>query len=185
MPPHEVRSMPLMGKSGEASLVADGDATYPAIDARGGPGTPFPPTYLFIIGFIVGWWINRFVPLAIGGPAWFRFIIGGALTAIGLALFWWGMATFYRIRTGIMLQRAATELVNWGPYSWSRNPMYVGFVAGYLGLALLFNTVWPLLFLPFVILTLIVMVISREERYLRRTFGAEYEAYCERVGRWV
>jgi len=28
-------------------------------------------------------------------------------------------------------------------------------------------------------------VIAREEAYLRRRFGAEYEAYCQRVRRWL
>jgi protein-S-isoprenylcysteine O-methyltransferase Ste14 len=28
-------------------------------------------------------------------------------------------------------------------------------------------------------------VIAREERYLRRRFGAEYDAYTRRVRRWL
>ena len=54
------------------------------------------------------------------------------------------MATFARAQTGIMLQSPASQLVIIGPYRWSRNPMYVGFVAMYLGFALLMNSVWPL-----------------------------------------
>jgi protein-S-isoprenylcysteine O-methyltransferase Ste14 len=63
--------------------------------------------------------------------------------------------------------------------------MYVGFVAMYLGAALLANSVWPLLLLPVVIITLESLIINREERYLRSVFGAEYEEYCRRVGRWL
>ena len=29
------------------------------------------------------------------------------------------------------------------------------------------------------------LVIAREERYLRLRFGAEYEAYCRSVRRWL
>jgi len=84
-----------------------------------------------------------------------------------------------------MLQSPASQLVILGPYRWSRNPMYVGFVAMYLGFALLMNSVWPLLLLPGVIIALEILVITREERYLRSIFGPEYEEYCRQVGRWV
>ena len=58
-----------------------------------------------------------------------------------------------------------------------------------------FYMLWPLallglsylpkrLLLP-VLLVVRLFVIAPEERYLRRRFGAEYEAYMGRVRRWV
>ena len=44
---------------------------------------------------------------------------------------------------------------------------------------------WPLLVLPAIIALLVWIVISREERYMRATFGDEYLAYCRRVRRWL
>ena len=38
---------------------------------------------------------------------------------------------------------------------------------------------------PFVWLVMRYYVIAREERYLRGAFGAQYEAYCARVRRWL
>jgi protein-S-isoprenylcysteine O-methyltransferase Ste14 len=157
-------------------------------DDTRGPGTPFPPTLLFILGLLAAWWLHQAVPFAIG-PApslavWM--MVGGALIlAAGTAVFWWGMTTFARARTGIMLQRPASRLVTAGPYRWSRNPMYVGFVAMYLGFALIMNSIWPLALLPAVVLVLEFVVIAREERYLRTVFGSEYEEYCRRVKRWI
>jgi protein-S-isoprenylcysteine O-methyltransferase Ste14 len=63
--------------------------------------------------------------------------------------------------------------------------MYVGCVAAYFGLAVVANSVWPLFLLPIVLLLLIVIVIRREERYMRATFGDQYDAYCRRVRRWL
>ena len=156
------------------------------VDTDQGPGTPFPPTMLFVVGFLGALWVNNAVPLNIGGPDFesLRLVVGLVALFGGTALFWWGMATFAG-RTGILLQRPARQLVTFGPYQFSRNPMYVGFVAMYFGLALVFNTIWPLLFLPAIIALLVWVVISREERYMRATFGKEYEAYCRRVRRWL
>jgi protein-S-isoprenylcysteine O-methyltransferase Ste14 len=63
--------------------------------------------------------------------------------------------------------------------------MYVGFVAMYVGLALLMNSLWPLALLPAVVFSLELVVITREERYLRSVFGPAYEEYCRRVKRWI
>ena len=114
-----------------------------------------------------------------------RAVIGIVALAIGAWLFWWGMATFARARTGILLQQPASRLVCSGPYRWTRNPQYVGYVVGYLGLSVLANTFWPPLLLPVVLLLLWILVISREEKYLQGVFGSEYVDYCRRVSRWL
>jgi protein-S-isoprenylcysteine O-methyltransferase Ste14 len=157
-------------------------------DTAKGPGTPFPPTMLFVIGLLFAWWFHQAAPFGFGpAPTLGAWLAGAAavLLVAGAAVFWWGMATFARAQTGIMLQSPASRLVTGGPYRWTRNPMYVGFVAMYLGLALLMNSLWPLLLLPAVIISLEIIVITREERYLRSVFGQAYEEYCRRVKRWI
>ena len=47
------------------------------------------------------------------------------------------------------------------------------------------NSVWPIALLPAVIVSLELIVITREERYLRTIFGALYDEYCRRVNRWI
>jgi protein-S-isoprenylcysteine O-methyltransferase Ste14 len=151
-----------------------------------GPGAPLPPTLVFVAGFVGGWWLHRSLPFLIAseGRGMMQTIFGIILLAFGGAIFVWGMRTFFG-RTGIMLQRPAVTLVTSGPYSWSRNPQYVGFTAIYIGAALLTNMAWPLILLPFVILAVMLAVILREESYLRARFGESYDAYCRRVGRWL
>ena len=107
------------------------------------------------------------------------------LFAGGAAVFAWGIITLLRANTGIMLERPASALVARGPYRWSRNPQYVAFAAMYTGLSLASNTLWPLLLLPVVFVLLVVAVVAREERHLREQFGAAYDDYCRRVGRWL
>lgn len=151
-----------------------------------GPGAPLPPTLIYLTVFFLGWWMENNAPI---WPEWHSPLwlgsTGWLLMAAGIALFLWGLATFARLRTGIMLQRPATRVVDVPPYSWSRNPQYVSFTLIYTGLALAMGLWWPLLLLPLVILLVTAAVISREERYLRSTFGQAYEDYCRRVRRWI
>jgi protein-S-isoprenylcysteine O-methyltransferase Ste14 len=63
--------------------------------------------------------------------------------------------------------------------------MYLGLTLVYLGVTLLVNSLWILLFLPLVIATLHLTVIRREERHLAATFGSAYAEYRRRVRRWL
>lgn len=153
---------------------------------RRGPDTDVPPTLIFVAGFAGGMWLNSVHPWLLDDERSLLLLtLGGVFIALGSALFAAGLLTFARARTGIMLQRAATLVVTTGPYRWSRNPQYVSFVLVHLGASLIANSVWPLLLLPVVILTLTRLVIAREERYLLRTFDTSYSAYTRRVPRWL
>jgi protein-S-isoprenylcysteine O-methyltransferase Ste14 len=95
------------------------------------------------------------------------------------------MLTFRRARTAILPTRPASQLVDGGPYRFTRNPMYTGLTTAYVGAAALLDSVWPLLLLPLVLAALVRLVVRREEAYLRGAFGAEYAAYQARVRRWL
>ena len=151
-----------------------------------GPGVRFPPTVAFGLGFLIALGLHLFEPISFPtgrnvSPALF----GWMLVVVGIGLFLWSLRVFFLARTGIMLQKPATELMRQGPYRWSRNPQYLAFAGIYVGAALVTNTVWPLLLLAPVLVVVFHTVIRREERYLRDTFGPAYIAYCRDVGRWL
>ena len=152
-----------------------------------GPAVPFPPPLLFVAGFVAGWLLERRWPLGAGPgtdrAAWE--VKGATNAAAGLAVMAWGLLTFARHRTAIIPNRPASRLVTGGPYRFTRNPMYVGFVCLYVGGALLTGLWWPLVLLPAVLALLVALVVRREERYLAEAFGAEYAAYRARVRRWL
>ena len=83
------------------------------------------------------------------------------------------------------LSSPATTLVTSGPYALTRNPMYVSLALLTTAFALFLNTWWIVFLLIPVLLVVQRFVIVKEERYLRRRFGAEYEAYTRRVRRWL
>lgn len=151
------------------------------------PGVRFPPPTLFVLGIAAGWLLNRAVPFPIG--AWLaapvRLPLGWAAVAVGAVVIAWGMLTFARARTAIYPTRPARTIVDWGPFRFSRNPMYVGLTAMMAGVGLLIDGAWVLIFIPLVLAALTAFVIRREEAYLAGAFGEEYAAYRARVRRWL
>ncbi len=78
------------------------------------------------------------------------------------------------------------RLVVVGFYRCVRNPMYVGFAAGWIGLWVVFGhaNVAAIAAVIAVALAVNLFVIFYEEPHLRHTFGADYEEYCRNVHRW-
>jgi protein-S-isoprenylcysteine O-methyltransferase Ste14 len=77
------------------------------------------------------------------------------------------------------------EMIEEGPYRVSGNPLYVGMLALYLGLALLSPTTWALVLFPAAAALLHWGAVRPEERFLTRRFGEQYDAYARRVRRWL
>jgi protein-S-isoprenylcysteine O-methyltransferase Ste14 len=162
------------------------------IEDQPGPanaGVRFPPPLLFVAGLAASFALDRVVlRLRLVGDDANRaplLILGWLGIVSGVAFSFWGIRTFRRAGTSVVPNRPARTVVASGPYRWSRNPMYVGFTAVYLGVALIRNAAWPLIILPVVLIVLWLLVIRREERYLTHAFGDEYVRYRQRVRRWL
>ena len=76
------------------------------------------------------------------------------------------------------------RLVVRGPYRAIRNPMYLGAGLYLVGFALFYRSTGVALYALAFLTVTHTFVVLYEEPMLRRTFGRDYEAYCERVGRW-
>jgi|Transcript_32061 protein-S-isoprenylcysteine O-methyltransferase Ste14 len=77
-------------------------------------------------------------------------------------------------------------LATGGLYQYTRNPMYSGLVFVCLpAAAVFFNSLWPLLLGPLLFYYLNNVVIAAEEKLLYAAFGAQYEALCKVVPRWL
>jgi protein-S-isoprenylcysteine O-methyltransferase Ste14 len=79
------------------------------------------------------------------------------------------------------------RLVVVGFYQYVRNPMYVGFAAGWIGLWIVFGhaSVLAIVVVAAVALGVDLFVMFYEEPTLRKKFGAVYEEYCRHVRRWL
>ena len=77
-----------------------------------------------------------------------------------------------------------TELVTSGIYSFSRNPAFLGFDLGYLGISLMFFN-WPLYIISLLaIIILHLQIVNVEEDFLIDTFREEYINYKKKVCRY-
>jgi protein-S-isoprenylcysteine O-methyltransferase Ste14 len=133
---------------------------------------------------LVGW----LVTLVWGDPvdlgAW-RVPIGWALTLFFVGWNGWSLWLFGRHQTGLLPGQATNAIIEEGPFRVSRNPLYVGLLALYLGLALLAPTFWGLVLFPAAVMLVLWGAIRPEERFLHERFGAPYDDYTRRVRRWL
>jgi protein-S-isoprenylcysteine O-methyltransferase Ste14 len=112
-------------------------------------------------------------------PAW-RYYVGLPLAVLGLSLALY--VTFY---LGWKNAHGGKEgLTTGGFYKWSRNPVYVVSIVGFVGLGITINSacvytllgVWALMY---------VMAPFLEEPWLEEAYGGAYAAYKTRVPRFV
>lgn len=148
------------------------------------PGVHFPPPFLYVALFLLGLLLGYLVPIP-PLPRVPSRVLSALLGVPGLGLTLWSLGLFLRARTSPLPMRPATSLVRSGPYRWTRNPMYLGMLLLYLGVALLFDVAWALLLSPAVVFLVGRLVIRREEKYLEETFGEEYRRYMGEVRRWI
>lgn len=133
---------------------------------------------------VTGWLVTQTWgdPIELG--AW-RVPVGWALVLFFVAWNGWSLWLFGRHRTGLLPGQETQALIEEGPFRLSRNPLYVGLLALYLGLALLAPTAWALALFPAAVVLLQWGAIHPEERFLREQFGARYDDYARRVRRWL
>ena len=79
------------------------------------------------------------------------------------------------------------RLVVVGFYRYVRNPMYLGFAAGWIGLWIVFGHADPVAIVAVAAVALGVhlFVLLYEEPTLRKKFGTDYKKYCANVNRWA
>jgi len=157
--------------------------TVPVMDTSGARVKVLPPLLFLVVlaGALVA---DRLLPLPLpGGTA--RVVAGVALVVAGLALMAWAGRTMWVSHTTVSPWARVSALVTSGPFRFTRNPIYLGDLLVYLGVALWVGTWWPVLFLPLLFPAVQGLVIGPEERYLTARFGDDYTAYLQRVRRWI
>jgi protein-S-isoprenylcysteine O-methyltransferase Ste14 len=78
-----------------------------------------------------------------------------------------------------------SSLVTRRPYSYSRNPIYLGFLLIALGTATILSSLSAFIAPIIFFLVVNIIIIPFEENRLQKNFGMEYEKYKASVRRWL
>jgi protein-S-isoprenylcysteine O-methyltransferase Ste14 len=164
----------------------DGSKDGPMNDGeQDNAGSIAAPVYIYLVPLVVGIVLHFVFPLPFLPGGWLPLAIGLSLSVIGIILNGWSGTTMGKGGTDPHWDKPATVLVIHGPFRFSRNPQYLSVNILYTGIAISFNALWPIVFLPVILVIMTEGVIKREERYLERRFGEEYLSYKARVRRWL
>jgi len=142
-----------------------------------------PPTYFFFC-LIIAIALHFLLPIKqiiISPYNWLGFlflIIGGVLNI-------WADQIFKKSQTTIKPGEKPTTFIQTGPYKFSRNPMYLGVTSLLIGIGFILGSVTPFLGFILFIIFIEVIFIPEEEKNLRAQFGKEYEAYKQKVRKWI
>jgi protein-S-isoprenylcysteine O-methyltransferase Ste14 len=145
------------------------------------------PPLLFLGALALGALLSLVIPLGprLASPNGLALTVGLTFVAIGFALAALSVRNFRLAGTSVVPGEPSTALVETGPYRFTRNPIYIGFVLAYFGLSIMLTSLWVLLLLIPVLMVLQRGVVEREEDYLEQQFGDGYRKYKVRVPRWL
>jgi protein-S-isoprenylcysteine O-methyltransferase Ste14 len=145
---------------------------------------PVPPPLIMLVFVIVGLVFGELLPIPIPFPAWMR-IAGLLVTLGGLVLGLSAVTAMRRAGTPVDPRTPSTKIVAGGPFRFSRNPIYLSFLAMVAGAPLMFGSYWGLALAPVALDAYTRLVIEREEAFLECKFGQIYLEYKARVRRWL
>jgi protein-S-isoprenylcysteine O-methyltransferase Ste14 len=112
-------------------------------------------------------------------------VIGLFVTVLGQAIRGDTIGLAYIVRGGKDKKVYAEHLVSTGIFSHCRNPLYVGNILMLLGVGILANSLIYVAIIMPLFLFIYQAIVLAEEHFLRGKFGADFDAYCAKVNRWI
>jgi len=141
-----------------------------------------PASAVLLVPYLLSGWEVQ--PALLGLPV-FRWL-GLALGLTGSAFFVDFCRRFVVEGRGTPAPIAPTEhLVLGGPFRRVRNPGYLSVLAMVIGQGLFCGSTTVLAYAAVLAVAFHTFVVGYEEPTLHRQFGAQYDAYCRAVPRWV
>lgn len=142
-----------------------------------------PPTYFYICFFI---------------SAVFHFILpvkqivfppinyfGSILILAGSILNIWAGKLFKKHNTTVKPNEKASMLIDYGPFKFSRNPMYLGMALFLIGEGIFLGSLSSFFGVLIFLFVIEVFFIPAEEKLMEEIFGTDYKNYKTKVRRWI
>ncbi len=112
--------------------------------------------------------------------------VGAAIALLGEFLRYWGVS-YAGSLTRVTGSVGAPDVIVSGPFARVRNPLYIGNILLYTGVAVMSQALWPwLAVVTFVFFCVqYALIVSREEEFLAGEFGDQYAEYKKNVPRFL
>ena len=146
-------------------------------------GFPDLPPLWLVLFLVLNWGFAKAGPTLHVGTT--STVLSWGLIGIGLGLIGWSAFWFWRRKTTIEPHHAPQKLIVEGPYSLSRNPIYLGMAIILLGAIIGRGQPLCLILLATFVWVLTRRFIIPEEAALRAAFGAPAEQYLAATRRWL
>jgi len=149
-------------------------------------GLPWPPV-IAVSAIAIAVILNVLYPLPwLSSPlADILFAAGWVAIFFAATLIGTAVKTLLRSHTTLNPGGTPDHLAVHGPYSFTRNPMYLGLTLTGIGIGLVTGIAW---FLPLALIAayaITKVAIEPEEKTLAAKFGKRYRDYAKKVRRWV
>jgi protein-S-isoprenylcysteine O-methyltransferase Ste14 len=142
------------------------------------------PTHYLLLSILVMLALHFLLPLAIIVPAPWN--LAGLIPLVaGVMINLAADRDFHKANTTVKPYEESTTLLTEGVFSFSRNPMYLGFAFILAGIALLVRTLAPWLVVPVFVALIDQIFIRAEEQILEAKFGSTWQTYKAKVRRWI
>lgn len=147
---------------------------------------PWPPL-IYLVAIVAAIILGVLYPLPwIGGLlADLLFAIGWLLLLAVAALWITTFRAMVRAKTTLNPNGIPAHLITTGPFSVSRNPIYLANTLLLIGTALVGGMAWFLLLAFVASFATSKLAIEREEKMLAEKFGKKFRDYAKRVRRWI
>lgn len=144
--------------------------------------TILPPTYLLIY-ITLAVILHLLFPIK-AIPDAYR-ILGIIPIIFGITINIWADNMFKKEKTTVKPDNLPSKLITKGPFSFSRHPMYLGFVSILIGISMALGSLLSFLAPILMYITLEIKFIRYEEKQMEKAFGKKYLDYKTKVRRWL
>ena len=111
--------------------------------------------------------------------------LGLGFILLGVWLNIWSTKLLREQKTTTSINEKPNNLVVTGPFSMSRNPIYLSGIILLVGIATLLGSLTPFLLPLALLLILDRLYIPSEEKFLEELFGQAYLDYKKKVRKWI
>jgi protein-S-isoprenylcysteine O-methyltransferase Ste14 len=147
---------------------------------------PWPPI-IYLAAIVISIALGVLYPLPwIGGLLEDLLFAIGLLLLLAVASLWFSaFRTMTRAKTTLNPNGIPAHLITTGPFSVSRNPLYLANTLLLVAVGLVGGMGWFVLMAIVAAFATTKLAIEREEKVLAEKFGKRYRDYAKRVRRWI